>query len=150
MTTEAGGLAVAKIIGKGNYTGEVKKTFSIAKEIIDISSAVVTIADGGSFIYNFGDEIEPKVTVKLGDKVLDASAYTVRYTDNVNAGKATITVTGTGDYKGQTGTTFVIEQYDITSAGLVLESDSYTYSGSEIKPEVKSITAGSLLVQTLM
>lgn len=143
VTTEAGGLAVAKIIGKGNYTGEVKKTFSIAKEIIDISSAVVTIADGGSFIYNFGDEIEPKVTVKLGDKVLDASAYTVRYTDNVNAGKATITVTGTGDYKGQTGTTFVIEQYDITSAGLVLESDSYTYSGSEIKPEVKSITAGN-------
>lgn len=139
VTTEAGGLAIAKITGKGNYTGEVEKTFSIAKEIIDISQAVVTITDKGPFVYSFGDKIEPKVSVTLGDKVLADDAYTVSYTDNVNAGKASITVTGTGDYKGQTGTTFVIEQYDIGSASLVLESNSYEYTGSEIKPAVKNI-----------
>lgn len=141
VTTEA----VAKIIGKGNYTGEVETTFSITKEIIDISSAVVTVVDSGPFVYNFGDRIEPKVTVKLGDKVLDAGDYTVRYTDNVNAGKATITVTGTGDYRGQAGTTFVIEQYDITSARVTVSDAEYT--GLPVKPDVTVVLGTKKLTE---
>lgn len=137
--------AVAKIIGKGNYTGEVETTFSITKEIIDISSAVVTVVDSGPFVYNFGDGIEPKVTVKLGDKVLDAGDYTVRYTDNVNAGKATITVTGTGDYRGQAGTTFVIEQYDITSARVTVSDVEYT--GLPVKSDVTVVLGTKKLTE---
>ena len=66
-----------------------------------------------------GDKIIPTVTV--WDKttpLTEKTDYTIAYKNNTNAGKATITVTGKGNYSGKETFTF-----DITPANM--ESDVY-------------------------
>ena len=64
----------------------------------DISGATVTVSPS-SYIYD-GSAKRPSVTVTLNGAVLPASAYDVTYSDNVDVGTATVTVTGKGDYEG--------------------------------------------------
>ena len=64
--------------------------------------------------YNYtGEAIEPAVTLKDGSTTIPASAYTVTYADNMNAGTATITITAKDDnesYSGSSTVNFTIEQ----------------------------------------
>lgn len=132
--------AKAVVTGKGNYTGSVQKTFMIAERVIDITPAVISITDKGPFVYNYGKQITPAISVTLDGEVLPEDAYTVSYQSNVNAGKAYIIVTGSGEYHGVIDTSFTIEQLDVTGGVLELEKDAYGYTGSEIKPVVTGIT----------
>ena len=68
-----------------------------------------------------GTEKEPAVVVKYEDEVVSADEYTVEYSNNVNAGKATVTVKAKDDStileEGLTFTkTFVIERAPIAVA----------------------------------
>ena len=57
----------------------------------------------------------------------ETTDYTIAYSDNINAGTAVITVTGSGDYEGQTLTsTFEIAPDVITSAEIKYSSMTYT------------------------
>lgn len=57
----------------------------------------------------------PEVTVADGNTVLqNGKDYTLSYANNVNAGKALVTVTGTGSYEGNCQTEFVISQAEAT------------------------------------
>ena len=94
----------ATIAETANYQGkEVTNTFSIAKA--DFS--LVTIADIANKTFT-GEAIEPDVTVTFKGKAVDASEYTVGYSNNVNVGTATATITGLGNYQGTLTTTFEI------------------------------------------
>ncbi|MBR3644362.1 MAG: hypothetical protein IKN57_12755, partial [Parasporobacterium sp.] len=57
-----------------------------------------------------GEEKRPEVTVKnaQGTVLTENKSYTVTYTDNVNAGTASVTVTGMGNYTGSKTVTFKI------------------------------------------
>jgi len=71
--------------------------FSIASK--SISSAKLTTSK--TTYYYTGKTISPAVSVMLGTKKLvKGTDYTVSYTANKEVGKATITVTGKGNYKG--------------------------------------------------
>ena len=79
------------IAATDNYNGgEATSEFTIGKA--DISA--VSIADIADQTYT-GEAIEPTVTVKLGDVTIGAEQYSVAYTDNVNVGVATVTLTFT-------------------------------------------------------
>lgn len=92
------------------YTDTTAQTYAEEHEIAyilidapvpkkDIGSAVISL-DADAFRYN-GQEITPAVTVTLNDEPLSAETdYTLEYTDNVDAGEATVTVIGCGDYEG--------------------------------------------------
>ncbi len=73
-----------------------------------LSSCTVTVAKA-SQTYT-GKALKPSVTVKTkSGKTLKANTdYTVAYTNNTNAGKATVTVTGKGSYAGTKTATFTI------------------------------------------
>ncbi len=58
-----------------------------------------------SFIYT-GKAVEPKVSVDG----LSANDYTVEYKNNINAGKATVVITGKGDFTGSITKTFTIKK----------------------------------------
>ena len=76
--------------------------------LLPIDGATVTVS--GTHTYN-GSAITPEVTVTLGEKTLTKDTdYTVSYSDNVNAGTATVTITGKGDYTGTVPATFTIEK----------------------------------------
>lgn len=74
--------------GLGNYTGEIKFTWSITPREV---TPTITVADG---TYNGGNPVQPTVTLTddLGNTI-DPKEYDVSYSDNTNAGTATVTVT---------------------------------------------------------
>ncbi len=76
------------------------------KQPESLEKAKVTAKDQ---VYS-GKAKKPAVTVTLNGKTLKKGAdYTVRYSNNVNIGRATVTVTGTGDYVGKAKGSFVIK-----------------------------------------
>ena len=135
------GTATATITGKGNYTGEVTKNFQITKSI---ASCNITLqpADDSGYTYN-GQEKKPTVTVTDGEKTLTSADYTVAYGENINAGTATVTVTGQGNYTGSVEKHFTIEPQHLsinTSKNTI--SDTFTYDGTAKEPNVPTLIAG--------
>ena len=98
------GTATVTVTGKGSYAGTNSATFSITA--LNLSNATIgAIADQ---TYT-GSALTPAPTVKYGSKTLTAgSDYTVSYSNNTNAGTATVTVTGKGNYTGTKQATFKI------------------------------------------
>ena len=94
--------------GLGNYTGEIKFTWSITPREV---TPTITVADG---TYNGGNPVQPTVTLTddLGNTI-DPKEYDVSYSDNTNAGTATVTITDKegGNYVlGTASTTFTINK----------------------------------------
>ena len=57
----------------------------------------------------------PSVTVRDGTTTLtNGTHYTVSYNNNINAGTATVTITGRGNYSGTTTKTFTIGKRNVT------------------------------------
>ena len=120
--------ATVTITGAGNYVGTLTATFSIveAPEPVttkDIAQATVEpIADQD---YT-GDAVEPKPVVKMDETTLvEGTDYTLAYADNVEAGEATVTITGTGAYEGTLSAKFVIvkpELINLRTAGFAIQS----------------------------
>ena len=66
-----------------------------------------------------GNEIKPVIVVKDKDRVMTSGVdYTVAYTNNINAGTATITITGTGAYSGTKTINFTIVTAYFTENGI--------------------------------
>ncbi len=94
--------------GLGNYTGEMKFTWSITPREV---TPTITVADG---TYNGGNPVQPTVTLTddLGNTIAPKE-YDVSYSDNTNAGTGTVTVTDKegGSYVlGTASTTFTINK----------------------------------------
>lgn len=98
----------AKFVGSQNMaeqTGEVKVFIQNAW----ITSAVVVV-EGESFTYT-GSPFTPAVSVTLKNtQLVEGRDYTLAYTNHTNAGTATVTVTGIGNYTGTAKKTFVISK----------------------------------------
>ncbi len=74
-----------------------------------ISSCTVTL-DNISYTYD-GKAKKPSVTVKNGNSVLVKDKdYTVKYSDNTEAGTAVVTISGIGKYAGNIKTSFTIKK----------------------------------------
>ena len=84
-------------------------TIHFAVEEIDLSKCTIKLSET-TYTYN-GSARKPKVTVQNGSTTLTAGKdYTVSYTDNTNAGTATVKVEGSGKYIGELSVTFIIEK----------------------------------------
>lgn len=79
---------------------------------IDLQDAWIQDIDDVTYT---GDAIEPEVVVNNGVVTLRAGTdYTVGYTDNINAGTASVTITAVSDsvYGGTASATFTIQKVD--------------------------------------
>lgn len=123
------GTATVTVKGKGKLSGTKSVTFKINAK--PIKNAVITY--NNSLTYN-GSTLSPAVTVKYGNATLKKNTdYTVAYSNNVNAGTGTITITGKGIYGGSVKKTFTIKKLGI-SASAVSGTGNKVYTGSVIKP----------------
>ena len=100
---------IAKFVGSQNMAeqAETKKVFIRQAGIGRADVAV----EGESFTYT-GSPITPavSVTLKNGTQLIKGTDYTLAYTNHTNAGTATVTVTGIGNYIGTAKKTFVISK----------------------------------------
>lgn len=104
------GEATVTITGTGaHFKGSVEKHFTITAA--DLSGC--TFAPIADVTYNTKAHT-PEVTVAISGRTLEADKdYTVSCASNVNAGTATVTVTGKGNFTGSANTTFTIAKADL-------------------------------------
>ena len=142
------GKYVVTVAGKttGNYNGEKTAQFNVKGKEFLISNAKITVS--GKFYFTSrpislkttaaeGATPELKVVAGSGQKAKTLTAgtdYTVAYENNTNAGKATITITGTGDYVGKKTATFTISKRTLAT---------------ELKKDNEKLTKGVLQATTL-
>lgn len=141
--------AKVTVTGKGNYTGTVDKFFSIAASDIAPANFSVTFA-GGATTYRVtydGSLQTPGIVVKDGNTTLtQGTHYTVDYSNNINAGTATITVTGLGNYSGTKTLTFTIDPISLTETMVALNTNNFTYNGTDQKPSVEVTNGTTTLI----
>lgn len=77
--------------------------------------------------------------------LVEGRDYTVTYTNNINVGTATVTVTGIGKYTGTVTNTFEIEPCNISSASFTV-GEVY-YSEGPLNPTVTATYKGKTLVR---
>ena len=105
------GTAKVIVTGKGNYTGSVEAKFNITAKALTASM----VRDIAAQTYT-GSPIVPELTVKDGETALSKDTdYTVKYQNNLNAGTATVTLTGKGNYSDSVSKTFTIKQKYVTA-----------------------------------
>ena len=105
-------------------------------ETISLAEADIHIED---VCYYNGSQQTPKMTVTLHTKVLtEKSDYTVTYQNNVNAGTATVTVTGEGIYSGSASALFTIHPRKVDAEELVVENYMKEYDGTtKAEPKIQ-------------
>ena len=117
--------------GDSNHTDAPSEKCSIKKPNINVAT-IGNIADQK---YT-GKAITPNPAVKIGSIVLTKDKdYTLSYKNNVNAGTATIVVTGIGNYEGVKSATFKItkpEEPIPVSTKLVTNTYDYTYANLNV------------------
>ena len=150
---------------RGTYFGEKRITFRIKGTAL--SANMVSWADGSknvSIVYN-GEEQEPRVRVSLQKKVKDENGktvtqittlreydeyaqygdYKVSYLKNVDAGTATVVITGAGGYTGTVKKTFKITQADLAAADAeakIAASGAQEANGSNASAESNATGSG--------
>ena len=96
----------------GTVTSKTLTWKITAKGMSDITASLSST----TYVYD-GTAKEPTVTVKDGTKTLTAGTdYTVSYSNNINAGTATVTITLKGNYEGTITKTFTIERAKTATA----------------------------------
>lgn len=125
----------------GNYRVKNKDS-ALKKNILsrrDINALSIRFADeNAGYTYNAKAQ-KPKLVIQdANGNAISSANYTLTYSNNVNAGKdtASVTVTGKGAYAGMRRLTFTIEKKKLDSTAIQPIKDQ-TYTQKEICPAVK-------------
>ena len=125
----------------GNFSGSITETFTIQRgnELSNYTVYIPNIADQA---YT-GTYVKPYVSVYYGGAtavtartlLTEGVHYTLSYTSNINAGTATVTVTGRGIYSGTVTKNFNIK-YNLSNATVTTTPATYAYDGRIKQPAV--------------
>nr|WP_303243395.1 hypothetical protein [uncultured Blautia sp.] len=135
-------LVEADIKNKNYTTGATEVTASKTtavtnKDIADTNVKVEVV--GGPYTYT-GKAITPNVKVAVdGVELAKDIDYTIKScTNNVNAGEATVTVEGKGDYSGTQTVKFTINKANLSDVKVEANTKdrkaAFTYTGTQVKP----------------
>lgn len=136
----------AKTVGNQDFVisyGGKTATFPVSvKYRMDSNEQVSNVSLAVSAQTYSGAEQKPELTVKnkvTGVALTAGTDYEVAYTNNINAGTATVTITGKGNYKGTISKTFAINPCDLSSEGITASVPDQTYTGKAIKPAASAV-----------
>ena len=100
-----------------------------------VGSATVNLSKT-TYAYD-GTAKTPSVTlVYNGVRYTKGNDYTVSYSNNVEPGTATVTITGKGRFTGKVTKNFTIQSKNISSTTVTLGASNYTYDGTAKTPTV--------------
>lgn len=151
------GKATMIITGQGNYTGVVKKTFTITPASMDTENiSVVNSPQDRDWFYT-GKMVCPKdFMLRYGTiNLREGVDYTVAYKNNKTVGKTAdkkapvVVIKGKGNYKGTMEFTFNILPADISGFSKDADAPSVLYRNTKnnyvTKPVIKDINGGKLV-----
>ena len=140
------GTATLTIRGRGNYDGDKSINYKIIGKASSTTHASARTSLQKATVskllaaYGFtGKAIKPTITLKLNGKTLVKNKdYKVSYQNNSKLGKATLTITGIGQYTGEIKKTFkIVKKTSLKKAKITLPKKTYKYTKKAIKPNVK-------------
>lgn len=147
ITPKSAGTAVITLnvaAVKDKYlAGKATKTITVQGQSI----SNVSFGEIGDKFYNFGLAIEPKPTIidtLTGATLTEDADFDFSYSDNKQAGQATVTVTGKGNYTGAKSTTFTILGVDISECTIGTVPNC-TYNGLAQTPTATVTVNGTTL-----
>ncbi len=136
------GAAVPAFTGAGDHTVYYKVSaknhedaygsVTVVIDPLDITNAEVEL--GESLTYNGKEQTQTIASVKVGELTVDT--YDVADDQQVNAGKYTLTVTGTGNFTGTAEKKFTIAPKTILDGDVQVDSRVLTYTGKAQTPQV--------------
>lgn len=132
------GMATFKIVGLDEYyTGTLSTDFKIAYDISKTTMQKQLEVTGLANEYTFTSKaIMPQPSVSYGGVKLRAGHdYNITYKNNVQIGKAELTITGTNFYMGSVTRNFNIVKYSLARCTISNPAD-VVYDGNEQKPAV--------------
>ncbi len=149
--TDAGTASVVISGVNGKSYGQQAYNFTIRGVNMSDSNMAITVGgmtDGYNTDYT-GDAIQPEVIVSYAGKVLtQTKQYNLSYTNNTNAGTASVTISGIGSYIGSVTKTFTINQKDISSTDVTAKvSDAGYAGGNGVTPQMSLTFNGKTLQQ---
>ena len=116
--------------GLNNFADTRDESYEITPR--DIVNAEVAIADQE---YT-GSPITPEISIyDLGELLTADKDFTVTFADNTNAGQATATITGIGNYQGSLSSEFTIKPCDLSKVTITPQNASLTYNRNAQMPE---------------
>jgi len=118
-----------KLEGYGNYTGTKTVTLSI-KNGTSVAKAKVKGVVAAEYT---GSKIEQNPTVTVGSATLTKGTdYEISYRNNIDAGTATMTITGKGSYCGSKQVTFKIKAKAKIAKATISYNPSVVYDGEAV------------------
>ena len=129
------GVGTATVTGQGNFTGEASADFNIVSK--GLTNGMISPIDDQEYT---GEPQEPELDVNFNGKPLvEGVDYTVEYTDNVETGKATATITGMGNYTGEASANFYVGRCDLNEEDRIKIAYIYweDYDGAKHTPRVE-------------
>lgn len=125
-----------------DYYAEIVTDKTGMFELVDDSPVIfgdIRVADVPNQIYT-ATAIKPVIKVYDGNKRLELNKdYKVEYKNNINAGMASFTVKGVGNYNDSVTGTFLINKINVNDKSIVTDDFAVRINGSEIRP-VPSVT----------
>ena len=139
VDNEESGEAYVIAQGIGNYKGEVNESFTIIPAELNSSSVIISGLNR-SFDYT-GKDIEPDIdlffTSSQVNRTLEKGTdYNLSFLNNRNAGRATVRITGKGNFTGNLTDNFEIDRVAINRTDISFNGTSFVYHGSPVKPAV--------------
>lgn len=115
------GTAKVTVTGINSYTGSVTKAYTIKPITFNSKNLSVTF-DKTSLVY-YGSAVHPVMYVSLnGQPLVQDVDYKVTYSKNNAPGRATVKITGIGNFAGSVSKTFIILPQKVNSVSIAKNS----------------------------
>lgn len=136
--TNAGTVTIT-VTGAGNYQGTATQTFTINPKNL---SGVTVVANFPATTYSGSAQSPAPTSVSFDGTIVSSGAdYTLgAYSNNTNAGTASIVINGTGNYTGTATVNFTIAPKNLSGVTVAANFPAVTYSGSAQTPTPTSVT----------
>ncbi|GHT02240.1 hypothetical protein AGMMS49525_05420 [Bacteroidia bacterium] len=133
----------------GNYTISFATDVMFEIEAATSALAAATVTISGTYTYNGSAQTPAAVDVTVAidaNTLIYGTDYTFAASNNTNAGNATLTVTGAGDYAGTVTKTFPIFPKDVTVS---ISANGKVYDGTTTASLSHITLNGTLVVDDL-
>ena len=141
------GTAKVRIFGINRYNGEASATFQIRKASVSNGKAKIEAVPNQTYRgKDYPSKPNPTIT-RDGRTLVKDLDYELKYSGNDQAGSATVTITGIGNYTGTITKPFTILPMSLEDESIEASiTPKVTYNGKERKPTPKVVLNGRTLL----